>query len=65
MQSQLPYEEICKLIGDMQVAAYSQSMQARSLVQKLTDENNRLREEIKRLQDNPLCQKNISNENML
>lgn len=61
-QSPLPYDELCRLVGDMQIQAYAQSMQARSLIQKLTDDNTKLREEIKRLQENPLCQKTTSTE---
>jgi hypothetical protein len=60
---QLPYEDMCKLIGDLHISAYAQSMQARNLIQQLTQENAQLREENKRLQENPLCQKNFSKEN--
>ncbi len=63
MQGQpMPYDEICKLVGDLQIQAFAQSAQARNLIQQLTQENAKLREEIKRLQENPLCQKNILNE---
>lgn len=58
----MPYDEICRLVGDMQIQAYAQSMQAKNLIQKLSDENTKLREEIKRLQDNPLCQQSILKE---
>jgi hypothetical protein len=63
----LPYEEICKMIGDLQLSAYAQSLelqQARLLVQRLTSENANLRKEVQDLKDNPLCSKTIPKENI-
>lgn len=51
-ENRLSYDEMCKLIGELYLTAYSQKLEAKTVLNHQAQEIERLREEILRLKGN-------------